>query len=119
MDVIRDLACLLLTACGFGGVLRPLLISRVIDVTGSYTLVFYIIAAIMVGSAVVAFAVRLPSRGSDVTASRRGRRVGPVRLGIIRRGWRCVCRIVAFNRGKEVPIDKAEEIPRSGVRLGP
>jgi hypothetical protein len=51
-------------------VLGPLLISRVIDVTGSYTLAFYIIAAIMVGSAVVAFIVsrcggpnhRLPGR---------------------------------------------------------
>ena len=46
----------------------PLLISRVIDVTGSYTLAFYIIAAIMVGSAVVAFVVRPLTRGSEVTA---------------------------------------------------
>ena len=59
---------LMLTAWSFGGVLGPLLISRVIDVTGSYTLAFYIIAAIMVGSAVVAFIVRPPTRGSEATA---------------------------------------------------
>jgi MFS transporter, OFA family, oxalate/formate antiporter len=51
---------LMLTAWGFGGVLGPLLISRVIDTTDSYTLAFYIIAAIMIGSAVVAFIVRPP-----------------------------------------------------------
>jgi DMSO reductase anchor subunit len=44
------------------------LISRVIDVTGSYTLAFYILAAIMVGSAVVAFIVSPPTRGSEATA---------------------------------------------------
>jgi MFS transporter, OFA family, oxalate/formate antiporter len=53
---------LMLTAWSFGGVLGPLLISRVIDTTGSYTLAFYIIAAIMLGSAVVAFIVRPPRR---------------------------------------------------------
>ena len=51
---------LMLTAWGFGGVLGPLLISRVIDTTDSYTLAFYIIAVIMIGSAVVAFVVRPP-----------------------------------------------------------
>lgn len=59
---------LMLTAWSFGGVLGPLLISRVIDVTGSYTLAFYIIAAIMVGSAVVAFIVRPPKAESRATA---------------------------------------------------
>jgi len=59
---------LMLTAWSFGGVLGPLLISRVIDSTGSYTLAFYIIAAIMVGSAVVAFIVNPPKRGSEATA---------------------------------------------------
>jgi MFS transporter, OFA family, oxalate/formate antiporter len=59
---------LMLTAWSFGGVLGPLLISRVIDVTGSYTLAFYIIAAIMVGSAVVAFIVRPPTRRSEAEA---------------------------------------------------
>jgi MFS transporter, OFA family, oxalate/formate antiporter len=53
---------LMLTAWSFGGVLGPILISRVIDTTNSYTLAFYIIAAIMVGSAVVAFFVRPPRR---------------------------------------------------------
>ena len=58
---------LMLTAWGVGGVLGPLLISRVIDTTDSYTLAFYIIAAIMLGSAVVAFIVRPPRRleGAD------------------------------------------------------
>jgi OFA family oxalate/formate antiporter-like MFS transporter len=59
---------LLLTAWSFGGVLGPLLISRVIDVTDSYTLAFYILAAIMLGSAVVAFIVRPPKRGSEAQA---------------------------------------------------
>ena len=53
---------LMLTAWSFGGVLGPLLISRVIDSTGSYTLAFYILAAILAGSAVVAFIVRPPAR---------------------------------------------------------
>jgi MFS transporter, OFA family, oxalate/formate antiporter len=59
---------LMLTAWSFGGVLGPLLISRVIDVTKSYTLAFYILAAIMVGSAVVAFIVNPPKRGSEASA---------------------------------------------------
>ena len=53
---------LMLTAWGFGGVLGPLLIPRVIDTTDSYTLAFYMIAAIMIGSAVLAFLVRPPKR---------------------------------------------------------
>jgi MFS transporter, OFA family, oxalate/formate antiporter len=53
---------LMLTAWSFGGVLGPILISRVIDVTGRYTVAFYIIAVIMIGSAVVAFFVRPPKR---------------------------------------------------------
>jgi hypothetical protein len=36
------------------------LISYILDTTDSYTLAFYIIAAIMIGSAVVAFIVRPP-----------------------------------------------------------
>ena len=59
---------LLLTAWSFGGVLGPLLISRVIDLTDSYTLAFYILAAIMLGSAVVAYIVRPPKRGSEAQA---------------------------------------------------
>jgi OFA family oxalate/formate antiporter-like MFS transporter len=59
---------LMLTAWGFGGVLGPLVISRVIDTTDSYTLAFYILAAIMLGSAVVAFIVRPPKRESEAQA---------------------------------------------------
>jgi MFS transporter, OFA family, oxalate/formate antiporter len=53
---------LMLTAWSFGGVLGPILISRVIDTTDSYTLAFYIIAVIMIGAAVVASIVRPPKR---------------------------------------------------------
>ena len=56
---------LILTAWSFGGVLGPLLISRVIDITKSYTLAFYILAAIMLASAVVAYIVRPPRRESE------------------------------------------------------
>ncbi|CAA9381766.1 MAG: Uncharacterized MFS-type transporter [uncultured Rubrobacteraceae bacterium] len=60
---------LMLTAWGFGGVLGPLLISYIIDTTKSYTLAFYIIAGIMLASAVVAFIVRPPTRGSESPAA--------------------------------------------------
>jgi OFA family oxalate/formate antiporter-like MFS transporter len=59
---------LMLTAWSFGGVLGPILISRVIDTTNSYTLAFYIIAVIMIGSAVVAFFVRPPRRPEEAGA---------------------------------------------------
>src|SRR5918992_2667045 len=59
---------LMLTAWSFGGVLGPILISRVIDTTSSYTLAFYIIAVIMIGSAVVAFFVRPPKRPEEADA---------------------------------------------------
>ena len=59
---------LMLTAWGLGGVLGPILISRVIDTTGSYALAFYIIAAIMIGSAVLAFVVRPPARETPAGA---------------------------------------------------
>ncbi len=60
---------LMLTAWSFGGVLGPLLISYIIDSTGNYTLAFFIIAAIMVASAAVAFIVRPPVRGSEAPAA--------------------------------------------------
>jgi len=60
---------LLLTAWSFGGVLGPLLISYIIDSTGSYTAAFYIIAVIMVASAGIAFMVRPPTRGSEAPAA--------------------------------------------------
>src|ERR671916_635159 len=59
---------LMLTAWSFGGVLGPILISRVIDTTNSYTLAFYIIAVIMIGSAAVAFIVRPPQAPQEVGA---------------------------------------------------
>ena len=59
---------LILTAWSFGGVLGPLLISRVIDSTDSYSLAFFILAGIMVASAVVAFIVRPPRRGTPSRA---------------------------------------------------
>lgn len=55
---------LLLTAWSFGGVLGPLLISYILDSSGSYTLAFYIIAGIMLASAVVAFIIRPPKAES-------------------------------------------------------
>ena len=59
---------LMLTAWGFGGVLGPLLISYILDTSGSYTLAFYIIAGIMIASAVVAFIVRPPAKESHAGA---------------------------------------------------
>ena len=56
---------LLLTAWSFGGVLGPLLISRVVDSTGQYTIAFFILAAILAASAIVAFIVRPPARESE------------------------------------------------------
>jgi MFS transporter, OFA family, oxalate/formate antiporter len=61
---------LMLTAWGFGGLLGPLLISYILDATESYTLAFYIIAGIMLVSAVVAFVVRPPAQESPAGASR-------------------------------------------------
>lgn len=61
---------LMLTAWGVGGVLGPLLISYIIDTTQSYTLAFYIIAGIMIASAVVAFIVRPPKAEAPAGAPR-------------------------------------------------
>jgi len=57
---------LMLTAWGVGGVLGPLLISRIIDATGSYQNAFYIIAALMLASAVLPLIVRPPKQGAPV-----------------------------------------------------
>jgi len=51
----------MLTAWGFAGLLGPLLISTVKDSTGEYTSAFYIIAGIMLVSAIVPFIVRPPA----------------------------------------------------------
>jgi OFA family oxalate/formate antiporter-like MFS transporter len=53
---------LMITAWGFGGVLGPILISRIIDTTGSYTNAFYIIAGILLVSSILPFIVRPPKR---------------------------------------------------------
>ncbi len=52
----------MLTAWGIAGVVGPQLISYIKDSTGEYTNAFYIIAGIMLLSAVVPFIVRPPSR---------------------------------------------------------
>jgi MFS transporter, OFA family, oxalate/formate antiporter len=51
---------LMITAWGFGGVLGPILISRIIDSTGSYTAAFYIIAGILLVSSILPFIIRPP-----------------------------------------------------------
>jgi OFA family oxalate/formate antiporter-like MFS transporter len=51
---------LMLTAWGVGGVVGPLLTSVIIDATGSYTVAFYVIAAIMIASAIFTFFVQPP-----------------------------------------------------------
>jgi OFA family oxalate/formate antiporter-like MFS transporter len=53
---------LMITAWGFGGVLGPLLISYMYDLTGAYSRAFYIIAGIMLLSSIVPFIVRPPTR---------------------------------------------------------
>jgi MFS transporter, OFA family, oxalate/formate antiporter len=63
---------LMLTAWSVGGVLGPILISRVIDTTDSYTLAFYIIAVIMIGSAAVAFIARPPKAPQEAGARAEG-----------------------------------------------
>lgn len=59
---------LMLTAWGFGGVLGPLLISRVVDATGSYGRAFYIIAGIMLVSSILPLIVRPPKREASAPA---------------------------------------------------
>lgn len=51
---------LMLTAWGVGGVVGPLVTSLIIDTTGSYTAAFYVIAFIMIASAVFTFFIRPP-----------------------------------------------------------
>lgn len=53
---------LMITAWGFGGVLGPILISRIIDTTESYTAAFYIIAGILLVSSILPFIVRPPKK---------------------------------------------------------
>jgi MFS transporter, OFA family, oxalate/formate antiporter len=60
---------LMITAWGFGGVLGPLLISRVVDATGSYQNAFYILAGLMLVSSVLPFIVRPPRRTESAPAT--------------------------------------------------
>ena len=52
---------LMITAWGFGGVLGPLLISIIYDMTRSYAGAFYILAGIMLASSIIPFITRPPS----------------------------------------------------------
>jgi MFS transporter, OFA family, oxalate/formate antiporter len=52
---------LMLTAWGFGGAFGPLLIANIRQTTGSYGRALYIIAAVMLVSAIVPFIVRPPT----------------------------------------------------------
>lgn len=75
----------MLTAWGIAGVVGPpLLISYIKDSTGEYTNAFYIIAGIMLLSAIVPFIVRPPARdapggGAPADAAARFRRDGSER----------------------------------------
>ena len=60
---------LMITAWGFGGVLGPLLISRVVDATGGYQNAFYILAGLMLVSSILPFIVRPPKRAEGAAAT--------------------------------------------------
>ena len=62
---------LMLTAWGFGGVLGPLLISTVVDSTGEYTTALYILAGMLLVSAILPLSLRPPgdARQSGAAAS--------------------------------------------------
>jgi OFA family oxalate/formate antiporter-like MFS transporter len=64
---------LMITAWGFGGVLGPLLISRVVDATGSYGRAFYIIAGLMLVSSIIPLIVRPPKREASAPAEAEAR----------------------------------------------
>ncbi len=60
---------LMITAWGFGGVLGPILISYIIDSTGSYTTAFYIIAGMLLVSSILPIIVRPPKRTDEAPAA--------------------------------------------------
>jgi MFS transporter, OFA family, oxalate/formate antiporter len=64
---------LMITAWGFGGVLGPILISRIIDTTDSYTAAFYIIAGILLVSSVLPFIIRPPKAEAGVAQAEEAR----------------------------------------------
>jgi OFA family oxalate/formate antiporter-like MFS transporter len=62
----------MLTAWGAGGILGPILIARVKDLTGGYTQAMVIIAIIMLLSAILPFIIRPPAErrvGAQVQAT--------------------------------------------------
>ncbi len=59
---------LMITAWGFGGVLGPQIISVMYDLTGAYVRAFYIIAGIMLVSAIIPFIVRPPKAPQEAEA---------------------------------------------------
>jgi MFS transporter, OFA family, oxalate/formate antiporter len=56
---------LMLTAWGFGGVLGPLLISRVVDSTGGYETALYILAGMLLVSSLLPLLIRPPGPASE------------------------------------------------------
>jgi MFS transporter, OFA family, oxalate/formate antiporter len=60
----------MLTAWGIAGVVGPQLISYIRDSTGEYTSAFYIIAGIMLVSAIIPFIVRPPAREAAADTGR-------------------------------------------------
>jgi OFA family oxalate/formate antiporter-like MFS transporter len=64
----------MLTAWGFAGVVGPQLISYIRDSTGEYTSAFYIIAGIMLVSAIIPFIVRPPRQAAPAPETGRFQR---------------------------------------------
>ena len=58
----------MLTAWGVGGIIGPILIARVKDLTGNYTAALYIIAAIMLVSFLLPFFIRPPKVQTEAEA---------------------------------------------------
>jgi OFA family oxalate/formate antiporter-like MFS transporter len=58
----------MLTAWGVGGIIGPILIARVKDLTGNYTAALYIIAAIMLVSFLLPFFTRPPKVQAEAEA---------------------------------------------------
>lgn len=61
---------LMLTAWSFGGILGPILISVIVDTTGAYTAALYIIAGILLLSAIIPFIIRPPKPEGAEAATR-------------------------------------------------
>jgi OFA family oxalate/formate antiporter-like MFS transporter len=72
---------LMLAAWGFGGVLGPLLISAILDSTGEYTTALYILAGMLLVSALLPLILRPPTGAAraDARFERKRAEVGPRR----------------------------------------